>query len=112
MTFKDTLQNDLDIFLNEDEFAETHTIDGVEIVCVIDKDVLETGKSNYGIQNTQLQQVPGIYSSIVVVFAKDSDFPDRPVVDQLIILDGERYTVGSCGSNDGMLEIVLEAYKA
>ena len=39
-SFREMLQDDVDsVFLNEEEFAEIHEINGKKIKCVIDKDI-------------------------------------------------------------------------
>ena len=42
MSFKDQIKQDLsDVFLNLDEFADLHRIEGKEVPVVIDSDMLE-----------------------------------------------------------------------
>lgn len=99
---KDYLSSDLDTFLNTDEFAETHDIDGRQVDCVIDSDILK------GIQPA----VDGVYASNILLYVKLSDIVERPVVRQHLRLDGELYLVTDCNLVGGMLEITLEANEA
>ena len=102
MNFKDCIANDVSVFINAAEFAETHNVDGTNILCAVDKDLLNPKKTD----------VAGVYGSLKTLFVKAADLPDRPVIGQRITLDSARYTVISCDSNDGMLEIVMEAFDA
>ena len=36
ISFKEQLEVDLDIFINADEFAETHNINGQDVICVLE----------------------------------------------------------------------------
>lgn len=47
MNFKEQLKDDLDIFLNIDEFGETFFLDGIEYTGVIEQPVDETPKEEY-----------------------------------------------------------------
>ena len=100
--FKDFLAADLATFMNPDEFAETHDIDGQQIACIVDSDILkERGQS-----------VPGVYAGGKMLFVKTSDLEDRPVPGQYLRLDGKLYVVADCNESGGMLEITLGANEA
>lgn len=98
MRFKDQLALDTAVFLNAGEFAGLHDIDGEQITCVFDNDVLQKG-----------QAVDGVYSSMKKLFIKSADLHDRPVVGQHIRVDGELYLVSDSTEAMGILEITLEA---
>ena len=102
MSFKDLIQSDLAVFLNVDEFADTHNIDGRDIPAVIDRDVLKQ----------RSQRVDGVYSGEALLFVRLSDLPARPVVDQRMRVDSELFYVVDCNENDGLLEITLGANRA
>ncbi|TEB13368.1 head-tail joining protein [Pelotomaculum propionicicum] len=101
--FKDYLASDLDTFINQGEFADFHDIDGRQVKCVVDSDILQPLKqADYDIA----------YNATKMLFVKASDLPERPVKGQRIRLDGELFTVALCGEAGGMLEITLEAIEA
>ncbi len=102
MSFKNQVLSDLAVFLNEDEFAERHNIDGRDIPAVIDRDILKQ----------RSQRVDGVYSGEVLLFVRASDLPVRPVVDQRMRVDNELFYVVDCNENDGLLEITLGANRA
>ena len=99
--FKDYLASDLTAFINTDEFADTHDIDGQQVNCVSDSDVIDGG-STYD----------GVYSRIKKLYVKAVDLPARPARGQHIRVDDELYIVAECTENLGMLEITLEANRA
>lgn len=102
---KDYLASDLDTFLNADEFADTHNIDGRDVPAIIDRDVLKQ-------RSRQVDRVDGVYSGEVLLFVRVSDLPERPVIDQRMRVDNELFYVVDCNENDGMLEISLGANRA
>lgn len=97
---KDYFVSDMDTFLNQDEFAEIHDINGQNIPCIVDRDVLKQRVSE------------GVYSAELVLFVKETDLGYRPVTGQHLRLDNELYLVYDCAENAGMLEITLEANRA
>jgi hypothetical protein len=103
MNFKDQMAADISaVFLNTDEFADMHDIDGQSLASVVDNDVLKN-------HSRQSERYDGIYKAEVTVCVKKSDLGYRPVTGQSMRLDGELYLVADCDEADGMLTIVLEA---
>lgn len=103
-TFKDFANEDIsEVFFNFDEFAETHNIDGVDMVAIIDSDVLKI-RSNY-----KQDQYDGVYKGELAVFVRETDINERPVFGQRLRLNGKLYLVVECTEDMGVLEIVLEA---
>lgn len=102
--FKDYLAADLNTFLNQDEFAEPHNIDGVEMPVITDSDILK--------ERPQKPNVDGVYTGEITVFVRSTDLPDRPVKGQHLRLDEGLYMVLQCTESNGMLEITLEANEA
>jgi len=98
MGFKEQIQQDIGVFLNSDEFADLHDIDGEQIACVFDNDIFQKG-----------QAVDGVFSNAKKLFIKASDIPDRPVSGQHIRVNGELYLVSDSTEVMGILEITLEA---
>lgn len=100
---QDYFASDLNVFLNTDEFAEVHNIDGIDLPAVIDSDEMKTYSNN------KSEQYDGIYAGRLVVYVEAAGLPDRPVFDQQIRLDGSLYLVVECTEDNGILKIVLEA---
>jgi hypothetical protein len=104
MPFKQLLADDIgDVFLDLDEFATKHTINGQSVDCVTDEDVsLKRG-------SRQSEDFDGIYARRLTVFVRESDIGYRPERDQKMAVDGEWYMVVDCAADAGMLEIHLGA---
>ncbi len=107
MNFKDQLSADIDaVFLNIDEFADEHIINGQTMLCVIDGD-LSRRRSN-----RQSDDYDGIYTRQLTVSVRESDLGYRPERDQKMTVDGEWYLVVDCAADAGLLEITLGANRA
>ena len=99
MSLKDVMAADISaVFLNPDEFAETHSIDGVNILAVVDSDV---------IRKREGKVYDGVFREECMLFVKESDLGYRPTFGQAMRLDDEYYLVAACNENAGMLEITL-----
>lgn len=99
--FKDFVKHDLDTFINLEEFAEVHHIDGKPVKSMIDSDVLQI------YSNVKTEQYDGVYRSILALYVKEDDLGYRPVRDQHLDIDGSIYIVDECSSEMGILKIVL-----
>ena len=104
--FKDFVAKDIvSTFINADEFAEAHNINGVDgIICVIDSDIIQERNSQ-----SYSEYSEGVFQTQVMVFVAASELPERPVKGEIFRLDGDLYQVFECAENDGMLEITIQA---
>lgn len=99
MNFRDEIAADIDhVFLLGDEFATTHRIEGVNVLCVVDADA--RGQKSDGAMY-DLSQMD------YRIIGKTSDLPPRKAVGSLLNLDGKELTVGSWDDEDGMTVIGL-----
>lgn len=99
MSFKEQLSRDLDTFLNTNEFADLHTVDGVPLKAVIDNAQREHPYSYAeGISLNQLQ-----------MHVKVTELGYRPVPNQRIDLDGRTCIVAAVAESEGMYQITLES---
>lgn len=104
MALKDDILSDIDsVFLNTDDFAGEHEINGISVICVVDDDRL--------LERTD-KAIQGTYLGEKLLFVKASDLPGRPAIDSRLTLDGKPWYVRTCIENMGMLEIRLEASKS
>lgn len=97
---------DTGVFLNLDEFAEMHNIDGHVVPAIIDSDILKIRSQH------KSEQYDGIYRGEIVIYVKTTDLPFRPVYGQDMTLDGEDYLVKDSSEEMGVLVITLEANEA
>ncbi len=103
MNFKDQVYQDRDIFINPDEFAEMHDLNGIRCMSIIQS---PTAQESFLTSETY-QVYDGIHGELRVIHCRAADLPDTPVEGQVFHLDGAVYIVDSCISDMGMLTITL-----
>lgn len=95
---KDFMKDDLNVFINGDEFAEAVNIDGVDHIVVIDEDLLkERTKEEY----------LGITTGMVLYYIPVSAFSQKPSVGDSQMFNYQYYLVEDINENGGMYEITL-----
>lgn len=91
-------------FLELDEFADRHIINGEECICivqeVISNDDLTINKSG--------EYYPIIYGNTKTINIPKSSLSKTPVYGQRLWLDGEIFTVANVADDMGILTIVIE----
>ena len=97
-TFKEYLSSDMAVFINENEFGETHRIDGKNISIIIDDDKLVERQNG---------AFDGIGIGTILYFAKVDDFEKPPIIGASQKFDGKFMIITSVISADGMYEIML-----
>lgn len=105
--FKDIIRTDLDnVFMNTDEFAGVHTVNGKKMPITVDNNELieraKKAKSN----------MDGIYTKTTLIFVKAKDFGPLPAVGSVVNLDGKTYKVTDAMNEDGLYSIHLEANRS
>lgn len=108
ISFKDLLQQDLNnVFLNSNEFAEKHTINGIEADVIFDDEELKELAAN--------KQQEGLYINkklIKVAEAKLGEiFGGIPAIGSPFKLDKKVYRVFHSSCEDGLATLILEANK-
>lgn len=102
--FKDMVARDLDaVFLNVDEFAELHMVEGKEIPVVMDDDRLTTLKKG---------QILGLVEADVLLMGKVSDFPADMEPGRLLNVDGRELIVSKSSRDMGLIEAALRQNRA
>lgn len=103
-TFKDYAQDfDLDTFINLDEFADDHLINGTLLKCVIDNDIFDERSTLSG------DRSGGVFKDMISIFIKKEDI-EKPLIDEMITVDDEDYRVVEVKENMRMYEIELTRY--
>lgn len=101
-SFKDQIKADLAVFLNDQEFADGHTIDGQKMTVLVDEnELLERDKSKLGVHTD------GLYKSRRLIYVSKDEFGPRPAKGKQLNFDGRIYRVEDCTEEDGMLAIEL-----
>jgi len=107
VNFKDILLRDIHaVFLNQEEFAEEHTVNGRPMPIQVDEnELLERDKAAGTHQD-------GLYKSRRLIYVSASDFGSRPAIGSLLDLDGRQYKILDCKDEVGILSIELGAARS
>lgn len=105
--FKDIIRADIDnVFMNTDEFAGFHTVNGKRMPVTVDNNELieraKKAKSN----------MDGIYTKTTLIYVKAKDFGQLPAVGSGLTLDGRTYRIMDAMNEDGLYSIHLEANRS
>lgn len=99
MSFRDEMMRDIDeTFLEADEFASEHVVEGKRILCVVDEAKSAPKDANFNLAQADF-----------VLLAKTADLPPRKAAGALLNLDGRELTVGAWSDEDGMTSVELFA---
>lgn len=98
MSFRDEILSDLhDVFINEDEHATLHTIDGKKVICIVDDDKLSENKIK-----------SGTYKGTKMIHVPLMDLDGLYVQGASIEFDGEPFVVSEVVDSDGMITLTLD----
>jgi hypothetical protein len=98
--FKEAIQKDVEnTFINLDEFASVHSLNGVEVPCIIDKDLTKPAQQN----------LEGVFLNTMTIYVKAADLDSRPVEGEMFKVDGSFHFVHSVSDEEGVYAIVCEA---
>ena len=107
MNFKDMVAEDISgVFLNLEEFGDTHTIGKKETICVIDEERFQNKQRN----RTKSLENDGLFIEGMTLFIEKSFFKSPPHSGEKILVDGVRYLVEETKEDMGLLEIDLTRY--
>ena len=99
MSFKEQIMADLDaVFLNLDEFAELHRVEGKEIAVVMDNDQMNKLKKG---------QILGLIEADILLMGKEADFPAELEPGRMLNLDGREMLIVNSGRDLGLVEVAL-----
>lgn len=102
MNFKDQIKQDLsDVFLNLDEFADLHRIEGKEVPVVIDSDIMAK------LSKISDNRIHGMDEADMVIMGKASDLPENLDPGRLLNLDGREVIVVTTTSEMGLVQIAV-----
>lgn len=102
MSFKDQIKQDLsDVFLNLDEFADLHRIEGKEVPVVIDSDIMAK------LSKIGDNRIHGMDEADMVIMGKASDLPENLDPGRLLNLDGREVIVVTTTSEMELVQIAV-----
>lgn len=107
--FKENLKNDLDIFINYDEFAEEYELQGKKIFAVLDDDTMQ--KASFD-KNSDIYD--GVYNAVYTkkytLYVKTKDLKEKIVEGMDIELDSDTYNVKNVEQDMGITILYLERF--
>lgn len=110
MTFKEQIAKDnVQVFMNVDEFGDIHTINGKEMPVIVDNNELVDREKRYRYRNSLYAD--GVYLKELLIYVKESDFGALPKIGRIITYDGKSYIVSDAINEDGIYSLTLEANK-
>ena len=104
-TFKEQAADDLGVFLNADEFAETHTVNGVEVQAVLEGLTTKEFVQHRGHRIS----FEGVDARTVILHLRAADIPQKVARGNVLELDGEMYRIADTVDDMGLLTLTLEA---
>lgn len=109
MSFKSILMGDIaDVFLNGDEFAEKHVIDGKEMTVSVDgNEVVERSK-----KQVEDGRTDGLYERQTIIYVAKKEFGKVPAIGRQLTMDKGLYIIQDCVDEGGMYSIILGAIRA
>lgn len=104
MGLKDMVRKDIrNVFFNLEEFGEEHTIDGREMAVIIDdNELVEREKKTKTLAE-------GLHVKQLLVYVSAEIYGEPPLINRMMELDGDFYTVTDVEDEDGIYAISLEA---
>lgn len=107
MGFKDIVKADIhNVFLNLEEFTDTHTVNGTNMPVLIDNnEQIEREKRNS-------KNMDGIFTNQRLIYVAASDFGPLPKQGSILTLDKRTFRVVDAIDEDGIYSITLEANRA
>lgn len=107
-SFKDMIEQDIhDVFLNCEEFAETHDLNGWLCTAIVQDCVINDDLSTTNIDDARYTD--GLYSVGALINVKKSDIPDVPKTGNRFRLNGRYGHVVAVNDDMGMLTITWAA---
>ncbi|MDF2891241.1 MAG: hypothetical protein K0R80_1608 [Clostridia bacterium] len=103
MNFKEFAERDLQIFIDSNEFAAAHTIDGRTLNVIVDNDRL---------MQRSKKEFDGISVGELLYFVSAEDYGPPPKVDAVQKFDNKLCEVFDVRVDEGMYEIILRRYGA
>ena len=107
MTFKEAVASDVhEVFLNTDEFSDTHMVNGVQMTVQVDDNEQIEREKRFN------QNMDGLFTNQKLIYVAADDFGPLPKQGTILRLDNRTYTVADAIAEDGVYSITLEANRA
>lgn len=110
MTFKEQIALDnRNVFMNFDEFADKHMVNGVEMLCIVDNNEMIDREKRY--QYKRSLYADGVYIKTLLIYVRAEDFGPLPAVGRVVTFDKKSYLISDAINEDGIYSLMLEANK-
>lgn len=111
-TFRTLVERDVtDIFFNESEFALEYTVDGRQMLCVLDESDVREHSSHWEAGAKQNFDT-GLYNSHTVLYIAVRDYGAKPKVGKELVIATETwrrtYRIKQCEEESGIYRMTLE----
>lgn len=106
--FKDILNRDTDIFINLNEFADVHLINGVAVKCVIDDDIDRANRAGAKSEAFAERYKNGIEYDYTTLYIKASDYGTEPKPNTMIRVDTTSYLIKKVIKRGSIYELDLQ----
>lgn len=112
-TFKDCAAADVNmVFFNASEHADLHTVDGKEMLVVLEDHVLKERSSHWEAGAKQNFDT-GLYKAGMVLYVKTEDYGPKPMVGKKLVMDKgtdcqRTYSIATCEEECGVYRMTLE----
>lgn len=108
MSFRDDLRDDLNVFVESEEFAEFVTLDGIYLRAQVNAHTAQkSGNEKYNFE--------GLHGDFVTLHFKTADYCGKkqrlPRHGEQVWVNNVRYDVESCEDQLGIAKLVLTAYR-
>ena len=103
MNFKDAVQGDIGTFLNLDEFADEHDINGLKVASILDEDLKDRDTS----RSNKSDYAEGVFFVEVNLYVAAQDGIWLPVVGEFWRIAGKQYTFLNPTEDNGIYIIRL-----
>lgn len=105
--FKRLVASDIfDVFLNLEEFGETHNVNGKDMTVIFD-DI-----ENINREKRMKSHMDGLYVRQYFMYCAVSDFGPMPAQGSVVTVDRRKYGVVDAAEEMGILSITLEANRS
>ncbi len=106
-TFKDMVKSDVkNVFMNPEEFGESHTVDGKEMSIIVDDNELIDREKKIK------TMAEGLHKKRLLIHVSAEDFGSEPLIGRILELDGDYYEVADVSDEMGIYAITLEANRS